>query len=365
MIVLKILAYTLGVFGVVGTLLPFLRKDDYWIRGFDYPRLQLIFILGVSALCWILSRQTGDPINYLIGTILLAAAIYQAVRIYPYTPLHDKPSRDARYPDDKDRHLTLLISNVLQTNDRATAVIDLVKAHEPDILLTVETNKWWENQLSAGFEGRFPYRVPVPLENLYGMHLWSNVELIDPRVTYRVKDDIPGIDTRVRLRNGRMVDLHFVHPMPPSPSEAYASTGRDAELSLLGFEIADKPDASVIVAGDMNDVAWSHSSRLFQRISGMLDPRRGRGLYSTFHAEHRFLRWPLDHVFHTPDFALVQLERLSYVGSDHFPVLITLSYEPEQDEGQEQVADQDDIDEGKELVELAEQGKDNTVIDGR
>ena len=40
-------------------------------------------------------------------------------------------------------------------------------------------------------------------------------------------------------------------------------------------------------------------------------------------------RFPLDHVFHSSHFKLVELRRLEHVGSDHFPVLVELSYEPE------------------------------------
>lgn len=85
----------------------------------------------------------------------------------------------------------------------------------------------------------------------------------------------------------------------------------------------------VVVCGDLNDVAWSRSTRLFQKISGLLEPRKGRGFFSTFHARYPGFRVPIDHVFHSDHFRLVKMRRLGYVGSDHFPVHIVLSYEPE------------------------------------
>ena len=52
----------------------------------------------------------------------------------------------------------------------------------------------------------------------------------------------------------------------------------------------------------------------------MIDPRVGRGLFATFHAQYWFARWPLDHVFHDPCFRLARLEVLPEFGSDHFAV---------------------------------------------
>src|SRR5687768_2298680 len=68
---------------------------------------------------------------------------------------------------------------------------------------------------------------------------------------------------------------------------------------------------------------------LFQDASGLLDRRVGRGSYNTFHAKLPFLRFPLDHCFHSSHFRLVDFRRLAYYGSDHFPVFIKLSYEPD------------------------------------
>ena len=131
----------------------------------------------------------------------------------------------------------------------------------------------------------------------------------------------------MRLRSGEDVVLIGIHPEPPSPTEADSSLPRDAELVLVGHEIA-RATEPMIVAGDLNDVAWSRTSRLFCRLSGLVDPRIGRGFYNSFHADHPWLRWPLDHVFYSPDFLLRRLARLPAFGSDHFPILIELDYHP-------------------------------------
>nr|WP_271425199.1 hypothetical protein [Aequorivita sinensis] len=39
------------------------------------------------------------------------------------------------------------------------------------------------------------------------------------------------------------------------------------------------------------------------------------------------MRWPLDHVFVTDEFSVQKLEKLSDIGSDHFPIYIELVLE--------------------------------------
>src|SRR5690606_29069928 len=134
---------------------------------------------------------------------------------------------------------------------------------------------------------------------------------------YLLEHDIPSIHTTIHLRGRQTVAAHFVHPRPAAPGESEDSAQRDAELTLVGKSVAGNP-APLLVAGDLNDVAWSRTTRLFRKLSGMLDPRVGRGMFNTFRAGHWYLRWPLDHLFHSRHFTLRTLRRLGYFGSDHF-----------------------------------------------
>jgi endonuclease/exonuclease/phosphatase (EEP) superfamily protein YafD len=162
---------------------------------------------------------------------------------------------------------------------------------------------------------------------------------------------------------GEPVVLRGLHPRPPEPLRDQDSTPRDAELVLVGRWVEKQKDGPTIVAGDLNDVAWSATTRLFLRLSGLLDPRMGRGFYSSYNARNPLVRWPLDHLFHSNHFRLVELRRCKDIGSDHFPVLVELSYEPEapaeQPESQAASGDQEEAGERlKAQAEAAQTGDD-------
>ena len=298
-------------------------RDEWWFRGADFPRLQIL-CLGFAALLGILF-WSGEWNNtrYVFLLLLMAALAYQLKMVLPYTFVWKKQVASVRPEQlDREKQISLLVSNVLTPNKKYHLLLEEIEKYQPDIVLTLETDQTWQNQLAV-IEKDYPYRVPVPLDNLYGMHLYSKLPLKDSEVKFILSDEIPSIHTTVTLRSGHEVELYCLHPKPPSPTEAKDSTLRDAELLIVGDQIKDL-DQSCIVMGDLNDVAWSRTTRLFQRISGLLDPRVGRKYVNTFHADYPLLRWSLDHVFHSTDFALVDMQRLPHMGSDHFPVYVVL-----------------------------------------
>jgi endonuclease/exonuclease/phosphatase (EEP) superfamily protein YafD len=215
---------------------------------------------------------------------------------------------------------------VLQSNRNSDALINLVNQYRPDILVTLESNKWWEDQLRV-LESEMTYSVKCPLDNLYGMHVYSRLPFSDEHISFLVEDNVPSIHLTLELRTKDKVAMHFVHPAPPSPTENPESAERDAELITIARSVAEVT-APVVVTGDLNDVAWSATTRLFRKISGLLDPRVGRGMFNTFHVSYPFLRWPLDHLFHSAHFKVKAIKRLPSIGSDHFPLFTKLVYEP-------------------------------------
>ena len=311
---------------LIPTLASLTRFDEWWIRGFDFPRLQICFLI-ILILCFSVFSYSFREIWHIILTALLTASlIYQAFKIYPYTILAKKQVLRYKGDDDEENSISILVSNVLTPNKKYSKLIARIQKKDPDIVLTLETDKRWEKELSL-IESDYPFHVKIPKDNLYGMHLYSKLKLEEIEIKYLITKEIPSIHGYVRLLSGQKVRIHCLHPKPPSPSEDDTSTNRDAELLLIGRDI--KPEEEpVLVFGDLNDVAWSRTTRLFQRISGLLDPRIGRGFYNTYHTGYSFFRWPLDHIFHTKDFCLIELKRLKGIGSDHFPIYVKLHFEP-------------------------------------
>jgi endonuclease/exonuclease/phosphatase (EEP) superfamily protein YafD len=218
----------------------------------------------------------------------------------------------------------LFIANVLQENRRSDLVLRTITEAAPDVICLLETDGWWVRAMRR-LERDYRWVIRHPLENRYGMVLYSRLPITACDIRFVVSPDVPSIRAVIRLRSGDHVVLYAVHPPPPLPNSP--SYGRDAELVLTGRQIHDEGQPAIVM-GDLNDVAWSYTAKLFQRVSHMVDPRVGRGMFNTFHAEHRLARYPLDHVFHTRDFTLKELRRLPYTGSDHFPIVVELAFTP-------------------------------------
>jgi len=283
------MAYVMwGMAGVLvaALLVPLSKVPHGAVRGWEFPREQfciLGFVLaGISAV-WGIG-------GWALGALFCGLSVVQLAYIAKFTPVWPRQSADADADlrGQADRCFSVIATNVKQSNrayDRLTA---LLLQQQADVVVAIEVDADW----------------------------------IAAEVRRLVTQDVPSIRAVVRLNSGDDMRLYVVHPEPPIAS--HDTLGRDGEIALIGLEAKADP-LPAVVTGDLNDVAWSTTTRRFQRLSGLLDPRVGRGFFNTFNALVPLMRWPLDHLFHDARFRLVGMSRLPKIGSDHFPMRFDLA----------------------------------------
>ena len=336
----------LALVWILFSFLPLIKLSYWWIRVLDYPRIQILILGTATMLAYLLLIHPLYEPDVILLIVLAIAMFYQGIMVFPFTVISKKQSIRNKTPDEK-QSFSLLISNVRMKNRTTNKLIDLIKELDPDIVFTAETDHYWKEHLDV-IEKDYPYTVKHPLENTYGMLMYSKLKLVESTVNFYIKEDIPSILTKVRLPSGDLIKLYAIHPEPPRPKQD--TDERDAEILLAGKSIREKNEHAVIF-GDLNDVGWSHTTSLFRKVSAMLDPRIGRGMYNTYNANIPFFRFPLDHIFHTDHFKLVELIRLSHIGSDHYPMYVKLEYTGHKNGQNPPEADAKELEEADERIE--------------
>lgn len=303
--------YIVSIIFIISPFLPATGNPYWFFRTSDFIRLQSI-IIQVICIALLLIFNNGFGLFHLILLIALALSLgYEITKVFKYSSLHPRKKPD--FPSHGK--VSILAANVLQTNTAYEKFLSVVKHHDPDLVLIMESNKAWEDALKS-LEESHPHTVQIPLENFYGMHLYAKQKPKNIKVQFQIEEDVPSIFFDYKIGD-QDVCFTCLHPAPPSPTENETSKERDAELMLTGKHIREL-DKPVVVCGDMNDVVWSRTTRLFKKMTAMIDPRIGRGYFSTYHANYWFMRFPLDHLFHTKDLFVKVMERTEHFGSDHF-----------------------------------------------
>ncbi|MEP0710740.1 endonuclease/exonuclease/phosphatase family protein [Algoriphagus sp.] len=274
-------------------------------------------ILLILLVLWLVPFGGSVTLESYIWVVLHAiCAFYLVGKVAPFTVLGKKMIKTVPFSEEAGIHI--LVGNVYQYNTKYHKAIALIEKIDPDLIFFVETDQKWEKGLSI-LEKRYPTQIKLPLDNTYGLLLYTRMEIIRQEINYLIDEEVPSLELDVKLRNGEIITIYAIHPTPPVPSENDKSTERDAEILLVGKKSKNNPKPSLVI-GDLNDVAWSYTTELFLKNSEMADPRRGRGLFNTFHAKVPLFRWPLDHIFLSKDFGLASIKVQQGIGSDHFPI---------------------------------------------
>lgn len=345
-----ILYVILTILWLVLTILPKIQHSHWIFRVPEFGKIQLTFFILFTFIFGFL-MDSSENWWYIQG-LLLFLFIYHSFILIRYTPLYRIKKHRQQHQSSKKLHF--ISANVYQFNKEYQRFADLIIKYKPDMFLTMESNRDWENALQV-LEKEYPFQHKVTLENTYGMHFYSKINIENSHTHYFVADDIPSIEAHLKTEDGFSFVFFGVHPPPPSPTEEETSKERDGDLLSTAKRVKEieKP---VIVVGDFNNVAWSKSSILFRKTSHLIDPRIGRSFVSTFHAKYRLLRFPIDLMFHSEDIFIEDLKTLENFGSDHLPVYCAFFIDHENEEQEERI-DYATEKEKAEAEEMIEEGK--------
>lgn len=141
MVVLEILKWLFATLSLIATLASLIRWDDWWIRIFDFPRIQIFVVNLISIVLFLSLEISFNFLNASFLILLLLALVYQGKKIYPYTPLAKKQVAKL-VRSQNGEPICVLVSNVYTPNQNSKALIKLIDTHNPDLVLTLKSDLW-------------------------------------------------------------------------------------------------------------------------------------------------------------------------------------------------------------------------------
>lgn len=247
---------------------------------------------------------------------LCLVCICNGCLVLPYFVPQSQPTIPA------DSHAISFISlNVFTGNPNKARVISYLRQRHSDVVLVMEVNEAWEQALQQ-LDDLYPYRLIHPRPDNFGIGILSQRPWIDAKLIKSSKSQLPSIVARIR-HAGREFQFIGTHPLPPLGS--HATHLRNDQLREIAENVSNSSLPSV-VAGDFNASPWSFACRDFLHRSRLKDTLPGRGLQGSWNARSSIFRIPIDH-FYVPQSAAVIRRALGPdVGSDHFPVELSVAF---------------------------------------
>ena len=212
--------------------------------------------------------------------------------------------------------LKVVLFNAWRRNAQPEAVTEWLLAQEPDVIVLVEAGAVRDMLRGRGFEAVCPACRTTLFSRMTPRRIFTG-DKGETRSSFLVGatfGDARGEFTVIG-----------VHRSWPTKAARRSKEAAEIRAILDGL-----PRDRVILAGDFNSTPWSFVHRREDDLIGM--PRRTRALFS-WPAERvsdnrlpaPFPYLPIDHIYAGQGWATVKVERGPRLGSDHYPVSVTLA----------------------------------------
>ncbi len=264
----------------------------------------LVVLAGCAVLAGVLGRRIP-------AVVFLAGAVVNLALVGPYL------WGSGPVPGDGAR-LEVVSFNVGISNPARGDVMQWLAGEDPDVIFLFESSFEWED--SARFAG-IPYQMVavVPPGRLAGVTVMARPGLA--RLVDTSFDSSSAAAIEVGLGEDRVTILGL---HPPSPTTGARSAARNRLLTDAGEWVSTR-SGPVLVIGDLNATPWSTGIRSLRWNGRLVDSLLGWGLQPTWPDGWGPLMITIDNALHSLDLATVDRRTGPALGSDHRPLIVTVT----------------------------------------
>lgn len=301
------LLQALAVVAIVLSLVTLLDIPHHNIELFSHFRLQYLVATALLSITFFILHSVP------YATALLVTTIVNSSLVIPwYLPLkHDTAATE---------ELKLIHANVYSRNDQYEKVAALVHRENPDLVFLQEVTEAWV----AAIQGLLPdYRHTYTQARTgnFGIAVFSRIPL--DSVTHVDSPPLAYPTIIARVRQGDSVTT-IISSHPTIPLGRHLNNARNEHIR----DIAERVRAiqgNVVLLGDFNESMWGPRYRGLVDTTGLKAARRGFGVVPTWPTFFPLAMIPIDHVFVSADIEVRDFRSGHRIGSDHLPLIVTLS----------------------------------------
>ncbi len=313
----KLLSISFTLFLTLGSLSDLLSK----------PQLFLEIILSFKPLYLVLSLIA------LIGSIILKRFFYSMIfcslliiNFYHVQNWYNFNSNSAfaNHQTKTKEKIKIAIINVLYGNTAYQKTLDLVRQEKPDLLLFIELEKAWFEEVNK-LSDLLPYTAPSDPKSIFEVKLKSKFPIEEFEI-FPLDDPIRLTMTATIKINNQKVFLLIPHL--PAPTDPDRFSLRNKQLNNLA-EILHKQNLPTILIGDFNTSIWSPYYQEFINRTNLQNSRRGFGVLPSWFAlstKLPLIASPIDQILFSKDFKAVNSYLGEDIGSDHLPLISELEF---------------------------------------
>ncbi len=244
----------------------------------------------------------------------LCCAVICSLSIIPwYLPKASAVESNSR------QRVRLLLTNVYVGNSRYDALIDLIRAENPDLIFVQEVTPPWAKTLDR-IRDAYPHGIIRGAEDAGGLAALSRLPLIKADDAGLGNYNGPSLELSLKIGD-QLVQIITTHPPPPMGSLNLRR--RNEQFDKLSARVRELPGSKIVI-GDLNATMWSPYYKRLVEQTGLVNTRESFGVLPTWPTFWPLLKIPIDHCLVSRDIRVVDTRTGPEIGSDHLPLIIDL-----------------------------------------